>query len=148
MSDTEVNVKKRSSLMWQIFQAVVAALFLGLSGWVLHTVESLQVKVASIESANRENMAQWKALSDLSEKAKHNEIEVMVNHRLFEMLLDQQTIQIKSRKEEPKKYGSVPAAPREEDPIPELSRKDRVDAFREDQIRQFTREQMQQRTFK
>jgi len=159
-SQTTAIQKKRSGLLWQISQAFVAALVLGLGGWVLHTVESLQVKVATIESANRENMAQWQALSDLSEKVKNNEIEVIVNNRLMKILLDKDSIQERrvNRKVIPEVRVPKMIKPKDSEVIEEFqeavkkipvpTRKDRVDAFRDDQLRSFQQQQVQQSMMK
>ena len=172
MSETVANLKKRSGLLWQLGQGIVAAMILGLSAWVLHTVENLQVKMAGMEvlvkdrnEIRQENNAQWQALTDLSEKVKKNEIEVIVSKRLFQMLLDQNSIKISvDQNETPSIQESDEgdmgdtATPTDDEErekaiekirdiyngLPKSTRKDRADAFRDDQIRQFTRDQIQQ----
>ena len=135
---------------------------------------TMKASLKNKDEVRKENAAQWQSLSDLAEKTKKNEIEVIVNQRLFQMLLDQNGIDIRIKREveEPRRQpeearhdgdegedeGDLEVVEERKDnleketnelyeELPRASRKDRIDAFKEEQIRQFTREQLQ-RQFK
>ena len=149
MTDTVNALKKKAGMLWQILQAVIIALILGLASWMFYTIDGLQLKVAAMESSNKENMAQWKALTDLSDEVKKNEIEMLVSQRLFQMLLDHNGIRISIKKEmkEENRGDKIERDLQEVyKSLPKNSRKDRIDAFKEEQIRDFTRQQIQQST--
>ena len=147
MTDTVTVLKKKAGMLWQIVQTVIIALILGLASWMFYTIDELQLKVAAIESSNKENMAQWKALTDLSDRVKKNEIETVVSQRMFQMLLDQNGIRInlgKDREQEDDGDDLEKDLKEEYKSLPQNSRNDRIDAFKEEQIRDFTRQQTQQ----
>lgn len=167
MSDTVANLKKRSSLIWQLFQTIIAALVLGLCAWVLSSVETLKSEMATLkgelsqkERIEQENSAQWNSISDLSEVVRKNEIEVIVLQRMFQMLLDHNGIEIDLRRSDSQEEvrintddeefstGDVEIIEEEfqdlYERIPQPTRQERIDVFREEKLRRWTREQMLQ----
>lgn len=150
MTETVAVLKKKAGMFWQILQAVIIALILGLASWMFYTIDALQLKVAAIESSGKENMAQWKALTDLSDEVKKNQVEMLVNQRLFQILLDHNGIQINIEREGAEKENKGKEIEKDLKDVfkslPKNSRKDRIDAFKEEQIRDFTRQQTQQST--
>jgi hypothetical protein len=129
VSDTVSVIKKKAGFIWQIIQTIIIAVVIGLASWMFYTIDDLQEKVASIDTVNKENMAQWKSLVDLSERVKDNEVKVEVNQRIFQMLLDQNRIKIKLQEDSVEELQETKG---------DMPTQERVRAFREEKMREFS----------
>ena len=80
--------------IWGIIEKLIMVAVIGIASWMFYTIDGLQDRVTRIEINKQENAAQWRSLKEQKDALEEQEIEVEVMKRVFEMLLDQNRIEI------------------------------------------------------
>ena len=90
--------------LFDIAKALVLAATLGMCGWIFNSVVDIQERLATMETKQEQDPAQWDAINDVTDQLRSVEIETAVMTRLMQILLDQNKIDIRVLgKEKPQK---------------------------------------------